>query len=132
MKTTLTNAYPLIITQDITRCAAFYTEHFDFDIVFEADWYIQLLSSNGIELGILIEGAGNQPDALKTAYAGSGVVFTFEVENAKAEYEQFKASGTECLLEYTEEDWGQKHFIIQDPAGMFIDIVERTTPEDYQ
>ena len=30
------------------------------------------------------------------------------------------------ILEYTEEEWGQKHFIFTDPAGTFVDVVEQS------
>ena len=42
MKTT--TYYPVLMVDDVTATAAFYTEHFRFMPLFESDWYVHLQS----------------------------------------------------------------------------------------
>ena len=32
--------------------------------------------------------------------------------------------GLEIAFEYVEEPWGQRHFMVRDPAGLVVDVVE--------
>ena len=118
--------YPVVITPNLEECRDFYVGHFGFDVVFEADWYIQLKRANGIELGFMRPNLSNQPPFLHDAYDGKGIIVTYDVEDAGKEYEKAqKIEGVMIVYPYTEEEWGQKHFILKDPAGVFVDIVEQ-------
>ena len=118
--------YPVVITPNLEECRDFYVDHFGFDIVFEADWYIQLKHENGIELGFMRPNLSNQPPFLHETYDGKGIIVTYEVGDAGREYEKAqKIEGVMIVYPYTEEEWGQKHFILKDPAGVFVDIVEQ-------
>jgi uncharacterized glyoxalase superfamily protein PhnB len=121
--------YPLIITDKIKEAAKFHIDTFGFKAVFEQDWYIQLLHEpSGSELAFMIPNAENQPAFLHPKFNGEGVVLSFEVDDARAEYDRISKVGTASFtLDYTEEEWGQKHFIIRDPSGAYIDVVEQAT-----
>lgn len=68
----------------------------------------------------------NQPEFLHPEYNGKGVIITFDVEDAKKEYEKAKKIGDlKIIFPYAEEEWGQKHFMLEDPAGVFVDIVQQ-------
>lgn len=119
--------YPLTITKELKACAAFYTEHFDFTIVFEQDWYVHLVhQSSGAELAFMAPNSDNQPKALHPAFSGEGLVYGFEVEDAASEYERLKShKGIEVVTELKDEEWGQRHFILKDPAGIYVDVVQQ-------
>jgi len=122
----ITVQYPVVITPAVLECRDFYIKYFGFDIVFESDWYVQLEHQNGIELGFMKLDLSNQPEFLHPAYNGEGTLITYDVKDAKSEYEKAKETeGLEIIFPYTEEEWGQKHFILKDPAGMFVDIVQQ-------
>jgi catechol 2,3-dioxygenase-like lactoylglutathione lyase family enzyme len=122
----VTVQYPVVITRNLEECRDFYVKHFGFDVVFDADWYVQLKHANGIELGFMKPDLSNQPGFLHDAYNGKGIIVTYDVEDARREYERAqKVEGLTIIYPYTEEEWGQKHFILEDPAGMFVDIVQQ-------
>lgn len=125
-----TSFFPVLTTAKLTECRDFYTQCFGFTVVFEADWYIHLASETGIQLGFLQPNHPTQPDFLQAAYGGSGLIYSLEVDNVDQEYEKIKKSGIPILLELRTEEWGQKHFMIKDPAGMVIDVVQHTEPMD--
>jgi len=56
-----------------------------------------------------------------------------EVEDADAAYAFAKSKSLDIVLELQSEDWGQRHFCIQDPNGVYLDIVQSFEPtEEYQ
>ncbi len=118
--------YPLIITDDIKAMAAFYIDNFGFQAVFEQDWYIQLLhADSGVELAFMVPNAENQPKELQAAFAGQGIVLSLEVDDAAKEYAKVADKDLDFIVKLREEEWGQKHFIVRDPAGTYIDVVEQ-------
>jgi len=119
--------YPLIITDNIKEVAKFHIDIFGFRAIFEQDWYIQLLhEQSGAELAFMVPNAGNQPAFLRPKFKGDGIVLSFEVDDARKEYDRVsKLQNVRFALEYTEEEWGQKHFIVRDPSGAYIDVVQQ-------
>jgi uncharacterized glyoxalase superfamily protein PhnB len=118
--------YPLVITDDIKATAQFYQDNFGFIAVFEADWYIQLLhEKSGTELAFMVPNAENQPNELHAGFGGKGIVFSVEVEDAEAEWERLKDKNLDVVVELRDEEWGQRHFIVADPAGVYVDVVQQ-------
>ncbi|MFC1846972.1 VOC family protein, partial [Chloroflexota bacterium] len=57
----------------------------------------------------------------------------FEVGDVVAVYQTLKNSDVNILDGIRTEEWGEKHFIIEDPNGMKIDIFQETEPtEEYR
>jgi len=119
--------YPLLISNKLKECAAFYVEHFSFTTVFEQDWYVHLVhEKSGAELAFMIPNAENQPKDLHPGFTGEGLVYGFEVEDAKQEYERLSSKkDVEIIVELRDEEWGQRHFIVRDPAGVYVDVVQQ-------
>ena len=117
--------YPLLITDKLKECANFYVAHFGFSKVFEQDWYVHLVhEKSGAELGFLAPNTPNQPKELHVTFSGKGMVYGFEVQNAKKEYERLRGK-VDIVLELKDEEWGQRHFIVRDPAGVYVDVVQQ-------
>lgn len=121
----LQKLFPLTITDKLTACRDFYTTVFGFDVVFEADWYIHLRHESGVELALMLPKLENQPGCIQEQYNGQGIVYSFEVADAKEEYDRMKELGVAIVFELKDEEWGQRHFMVKDPAGMIIDIVQQ-------
>ena len=118
--------YPLLITDKLNECADFYVENFGFEKVFEQDWYIQLLhKKSGAELAFMVPNAENQPKKLHPGFGGKGLVYSFEVENAEKEYNRLKDTGIKIFYDLATEEWGQKHFMVEGPAGEIVDVVQQ-------
>lgn len=116
--------HPLTITNKMRETADFYKELFEFEEVFTSDWYVQLAHQSGAEIAIMLPDLPNQPEFLRAQYAGKGVVFTFETDDAASSYKELKAKGAIFTLEPRDEEWGQRHFILEDPSGMYVDVVQ--------
>jgi len=118
--------YPLLITDKLNDCEQFYVDLFGFKTVFKQDWYIQLLHEDtGTELAFMVSNADNQPQELHPGFTGAGLVYSFEVDDAKAEYQRLSKKDPVMVMPLTDEEWGQRHFIIRDPAGTYVDVVQQ-------
>ena len=122
--------YPVILTDQVAATAAFYTEHFGFEKVFEADWYISLRKSSPdipFELAILDAEHPTIPD--KFRMKTRGLILNFEVDDVDAEYERLiRKAELPVELEIRSEDFGQRHFITSDPNGVLIDVITVIPP----
>ncbi|HSD55889.1 MAG TPA: VOC family protein [Candidatus Saccharimonadales bacterium] len=116
--------HPLTITQKLNETAEFYKNYFEFKEVFTSDWYIQLAHKSGSEMAIMLPDLPNQPAFLHKAHAGGGIAYTFETKDATAAFQKLKDADAPIIYELKDEEWGQRHFILEDPAGVYVDVVQ--------
>ncbi len=127
------SSFPVFIVKDLEAAKSFYTENLGFDVVFSGDWYIHLVSMTGVQVGFMLPDQPTQPPIFQKPHSGEGVIFSLEVEDADAAFAVAKSKLLNISLELRSEDWGQRHFCIQDPNGVYLDIVQSFEPtEEYQ
>ena len=127
------SSFPVFTVRDLDAAKSFYLDHLGFGIAFSNEWYIHLVSESGIQLGFLLPEQDTQPDIFHDAYSGSGVIFSLEVADTEAAYADAQQNSLDIVLELRSEDWGQRHFCIRDPNGIYLDIVQAIAPtEEYQ
>ncbi len=127
------SSFPVFTVENLDAAKSFYTENLGFDVVFSGDWYIHLVSKSGVQVGFLLPDQPTQPSIFQKPYIGEGVIFSLEVEDADATFAAAKSKSLDIVLELRSEDWGQRHFCIQDPNGVYLDIVQSFEPtEEYQ
>lgn len=119
--------YPLAITEKLNECSDYYVKYFNFKVVFKEDWYVHLVhEESGAELGFMKPNTQTQPKQLQVGFSGKGMVYSFEVTDAKEEFERLKRiPQIDVLLELKDEPWGQRHFIVRDPACIYVDVVQQ-------
>ncbi|GAA3406997.1 VOC family protein [Paenibacillus hodogayensis] len=124
--------YPVILTEQVAASARFYIEHFRFEPVFEADWYVSLRLADeqaAFELAILDKSHPTVPGAYR--HAVKGLILNFEVDDADAEYERLiLAEQLPLLQDIRDEEFGQRHFITSDPNGVLIDVIQVIPPSE--
>lgn len=127
------SSFAVFTVRDLNAARAFYKEIFGFDVVFSGDWYVHLVSKSGVQVGFLLPDQPTQPSIFQNPYSGNGVIFSLEVEDADAAYDFAKSRSLKIVLDLRSEDWGQRHFCIEDPNGVFLDIVQPFAPtEEYR
>jgi uncharacterized glyoxalase superfamily protein PhnB len=125
----LKNIYPLVIVDNLESIKQFYTQALGFTLVFESEWYIQLDKDNR-QLAFMLANTQNQPPILHTRFSGKGLVITLEYSDVDSIYASF-TQPDKIVQELRDEPWGQRHFLVQDPVGIIIDLVNYTTAGDY-
>jgi len=127
------SSFPVFTVKNLVVAQSFYSENLSFDVVFSNEWYVHLVSKSGVQVGFMLPDQPTQPPVFQKPYSGEGVIFSLEVEDADAAFEVAKSKSLRIVLELRSEDWGQRHFCIQDPNGVYLDIVQSFEPtEEYQ
>ena len=116
---------PGYITENLKESKEFYQKYLNFEVKFENEFYLLLENKNAIgnfEISFLQPNHPTQTNIFQKKYS-SGSYLTIEVPNVDEEYEKLKKLGCEIVLEIKDEVWGDRHFVIQDPNGLGIDLV---------
>jgi uncharacterized glyoxalase superfamily protein PhnB len=126
------DTYSVFVTKDLKATKDFYIKWFDFEVYFEASYFILLQASDDKPyfFGFMDEEHPSSPPTIPAINNNSGVFLTLEVEDAKAEYEKLLNAGLNIYYHLKDEIWGQRRFGITDPNGMYIDIVQQTEPKN--
>jgi uncharacterized glyoxalase superfamily protein PhnB len=117
-----------ISTDKLQESKEFYIKHFDFKLVYESDWYIELVAAKLPSVGISF----TLPEREEGMYFnGQGLVLSFEVEDADAECERLEKEGLPIYQKIQDKPWGERSFVVDDPNGvhLYIYTVIPPTPE---
>ena len=128
----LESFYSVLMTENVGHLSKFYQEVFGFELSFETDWYVSLKTpgeEHYFQLALLQPGHPTIPEGFSRP--AQGVILNFEVEDATAEYARLVENGKRApLLALKDEGFGQRHFIVQDPDGNLIDVIENIPPSE--
>lgn len=122
----ITSFCPVLMVDDVATAARFYREELGFEVVFEADWYVSLRIDGG-ELAILDRAHETIPEGFREPVRG--LLLNVEVPDAASEHARLV--GEQGLLErlpLRDEAFGQRHFIVEAPGGVLIDVIEPIEP----
>lgn len=123
-----TQYYPVIQTLDVQATRTFFVEHFRFGVLFDADWYCHLQSTEDPGVNLAILDAGHETIPEQGRGPARGVILNFEVEDVDAEFHRLRQAGLPMLKTLTSEAFGQRHFITSDPNGILIDVITPIPP----
>ena len=127
------SSFPVLIVKNIDLAKTFYVNNFGFNIAFQNEWYLHLVSNSGIQVAFMLPNQPTQPEIFKNAYNGQGLIFSLEVNDADLAYKYATNKSLVIALELRSEEWGQRHFAVKDPNGIYVDIVQATEPtEEYK
>lgn len=116
-------------TEKMQESKEFYMENFGFELAFESDWYIELVTPEkdaGVSFTLPQREEGE-------FFNGRGVILSFEVEDADLEYARLESEGVTIYQGIQDKPWGERSFVVNDPNGVHIYIytlIERA--EEYQ
>lgn len=120
-----------VLTEKIAASKTFYTDVLNFGVTFENEFYLLMHTPNHqAELSFLLPNHPTQNPYFHRPFQGQGMFLTIEVDDVDSIYEEVKEKGVEIKIEIRDEPWGDRHFAIEDPNGIGIDIVKYTRPEE--
>lgn len=114
-----------VITDKVQESKDFYISHFGCEAIYEGDddWFV-LLTLGDSELGFMKPGLESQATIYRKAFQSQGLWIAVDVEDVDAEYQRIKSLGTPIEADIRDEPWGDRHFVIVDPNGIGVDIVQ--------
>jgi len=118
-----------VITTHLAESRDFYTRLLGFGVTFENEFYL-LLHTPGreAELSFLLPDHPSQQPLFHKAFTGQGMYLTLEVDDVDKLYAELQQQGIAIKIELRDEPWGDRHFAIEDPNGIGIDIVKYAPP----
>ena len=119
-----------IVTNKLSESKAFYTDILGFGVTFENEFYLLMHTPNHeAEISFLLPNHPSQQPLFHKPFLGDGMYLTIEVENVDSMYKELKKKGVAIKIDLRDEPWGDRHFAIQDPNGVGIDIVQYASRE---
>lgn len=115
-----------IVTEAVQASKDFYIRLFGAEVVYEGEGgWIVLLRLGESELGFMQPGLASQAPIFRPVFDGRGVWLALEVADAEAEQQRLAALGVPIEAALRDEPWGDRHFVVRDPNGIGVDIVQR-------
>lgn len=115
-----------VITDKVAESKDFYVRLFGCEVRYEGEggWFV-LLALGESELGFMQPELASQAPVFRAAYPGQGMWITVHVDDAEQEYARLKALGVAIDTPLRDEPWGDRHFVVVDPNGIGVDVVQR-------
>jgi catechol 2,3-dioxygenase-like lactoylglutathione lyase family enzyme len=114
-----------IITAKLAETKDFYTKTLGFGVTFENEFYLLMHTQNKeAELSFLLPDHPSQQVLFQKPFQGQGMYLTIEVDDVDMIYSSLKKKGVTINIDIRNEPWGDRHFAIEDPNGIGIDIVK--------
>jgi catechol 2,3-dioxygenase-like lactoylglutathione lyase family enzyme len=115
-----------VVTEKVQESKDFYVRIFDAEVIYEGEgcWF-SLLQFGAYELGFMKPNLESQADIFKAAFQGKGMWLVFDVKDVDAEYKRIQGMGVPIEVAIRDEPWGDRHFVVVDPNGIGVDIVQR-------
>jgi predicted enzyme related to lactoylglutathione lyase len=116
-----------LCVQDVGSSVSFYRSLLRLDVLVDHGWYAEL--GVGTQTLIAFVQSGHETVPAITATPPRGVLVSFEVDSADAAYTNAVAARCTVLVGLVTE-LGQRHFMVADPDGAVIDVIERVALAD--
>jgi uncharacterized glyoxalase superfamily protein PhnB len=121
-----TSIYPVLMTKQVREASAFYCDWFGYEQTFSSDWYVSL-RRGAWELALLDPTHPTVPEGY--GRFASGVLLNMEVDDVDAEHQRLVIEGgLKEVLPLRDEDFGQRHFILEGPDGVLVDVISEIEP----
>lgn len=118
-----------ILTNKLSQTKLFYTEYLGFGIKFENDFYMLMHTPDKKDtISFLLPNHPTQQPFFHKPFLGQGMYLTIEVDNVDEFYAKLKKKNVDIKIDIRDEPWGERHFAIEDPNGIGIDIVTYINP----
>ncbi|MCX6408607.1 MAG: VOC family protein [Propionibacteriales bacterium] len=117
--------YPVVQVADPGAVAGTFVDHFGFEETFATDWYVSL-RRDGYELAVLDASHPTIPEGFRRECCG--LLLNIEVDDARTEYDRLRGTQLPIRQELRDEAFGQRHFIVEAPGGILVDVVEEIPP----
>lgn len=121
-----TSLYPVLMSADVSAAAQFYRERLGFEAVYDSSWYVSLRLGD-FELALLSYDHETVPAEYQKL--PQGVILNLEVEDVDTVYRQLnEAEDLQVVLPLRSEDFGQRHFILEGPDHIMVDVIQPIEP----
>ena len=118
------SVYPVLCTDRLDASRDYYCALLDLEVAFECSWYTSLRGGpdGSRRVDFIPPGHGSVPAPYGRPAAG--VVVTVDVDDVGAVHARALGLGLDVVLTLRDEEFGQRHFMVRDPNGLLLDVVQ--------
>jgi len=110
-----------ICSDNLPETKNFYIKLFDFNVDYDSDWFIHLISKDKkLELGII--NRTNEIVPKEYQIKPQGFYITFVVDNADEIFAIAKLENFEIVSQPEDTFYGQRRLLLKDPNGALVDV----------
>jgi len=118
---TLNRIMTNICSDNLPETKNFYIKLFDFNVDYDSDWFIHLISKDKkLELGII--NRTNEIVPKEYQIKPQGFYITFVVDNADEIFAIAKLENFEIVSQPEDTFYGQRRLLLKDPNGALVDV----------
>ncbi|MCL2674023.1 MAG: hypothetical protein FWE92_01675 [Defluviitaleaceae bacterium] len=119
--------YPVLMTEKLNESTLFYKTYFSFTETFSSGRYISLSHPNGGEPALIDAIHKSMPAHYRSP--AKGMILNIEVEDATRMYKTIQEQNSGIIVTaLRDEAWGQRHFMVEDPNGIPVAVIEIIPP----
>jgi len=113
-----------LTVKNVKTSSEFLVKYFGFKEKVAADGFSSLIhETSGINVIYMQTGIEVLPEFLRNVTA-AGTILAFVTTNLEAEEERLRSEGVPISMPLQTEAWGEKLFMVTDPNGVVIELVE--------
>lgn len=110
-----------ICSDNLVESRDFYKKLFDFDVNYDSDWFVLLVSKDKRqELAIIDRTNDVVPQAARNL--PQGFYLTFVIDNVDDVFQVAQTENFDIISEPTDTFYGQRRLLLKDPNGTLVDI----------
>ncbi|WP_019544750.1 VOC family protein [Streptomyces sulphureus] len=125
----ITDTAICLTVDDVPASASFLSRYFGYTEAVAADGFASLGHPDAPNVIFHRRGLEVLPEGFRDRHA-DGVILAFVVNDLRKEYERLRDEGVTITLEPLEEPWGERLFMVADPNGVPIELVEWATQNE--
>lgn len=114
--------HPTLVSEKLVETVNFYEDFFGFVPSIEKDGYTLL--QNRIDPNICIAVFDKNHKCAKDLEKVQGLIINVPVKNLKVVYDDLYMEGLAIYKDLSEDIHGNKHFVVSDPNGVLVNILQ--------
>lgn len=114
------------LSDNLTLTKKLFTDLFEFNVEFEADWFVSMIGADGSKVGVMLRTSEFIPE--NEQKNTQGVMITLIVDDVEYYFDKAKKLGVRIIEEPRDLPYGQRRLLIADQSGALIDVSSPTAP----
>jgi catechol 2,3-dioxygenase-like lactoylglutathione lyase family enzyme len=116
-----------LCVDDLVRSIVFYRALLDLEVIVDVGWYAEVAGGGDAATVAFVErGHSSVPPGFDADRGG--VLVSVVVDDASTVHARAEALHVDIVQELRDEEFGQRHFMVVDPDGFLVDVIETITP----
>lgn len=115
--------HPSLVSSKLVETVNFYEDFFGFVPLIEKDGYVLLEKVGRPDMRIAVYDVNHKCVATRVS-PSQGLILNLPVVDAESTYDELYMEGLDIYKEIGDDIHGQKHFVVYDPNGVLINVVE--------